>query len=77
MKKYRAIISIEFDDDDLQQLADEHDVDVSRMDPSDVMNGELDNMSFGNHWVEQIFCDGKPTIRRLSGGIKIEVNPHD
>lgn len=41
------------------------------------LNGALDNLPFGSSWIEQIFEDGKPIIRRLSGGIMVEVNDHD
>ena len=77
MTTYRAIVSIAFDDDDLKELAENLYIDPDDLDPDNAINGELDSMSFGSHWVEQLFEDGKPTIRRLSGGIMVEVNPHE
>lgn len=75
--KYRAIVSITFDDDDLAELAENVGCEPDEMNASDAIDGELSNMSFGNTWIEQLFRNGKPTIMRLSGGIKVEVNEHD
>ena len=77
MSKYRAIVSIEFDDDDLQELADALGVDLDRISPDEAVIGELDGLALGSAWLEQLFSNGQPTIARLSGGIQVEVNPHD
>jgi hypothetical protein len=79
MTTYRAIVSITFDDDDLQAMADNLGVEVERLrrDPGSTLNGCLDNLEFGGAWIEQLFADGEPTIMRLSGGIQVEVNPHE
>lgn len=76
MANYRAIVSINFDDDDLNELAEYLGVDAGSLDPSDSVNGALDNLEFGSGWLEQLFADGRPTITRLSEGINVEVNEH-
>lgn len=76
MTKYRAIVSIEFDDEDLENLALQ--IGANGPIPPDLaIDGELDNLSFGSTWTEQLFRDGEPTIARLSGGIQVEINPHE
>ncbi len=75
MSKYRAIVSITFDDDDLKDFANQ--IGTDNLDASDAVNGSLDNLEFGSGWLEQLFEDGKPTIWRASGGIKVEVNEHE
>lgn len=77
MTKYRAIVSITFDTDDLEEAAESFGVDVDRLDPSETLNGYLDNLGLGYAWVEQMFEDGRPTIGRLSGGITVEINEHE
>lgn len=77
MTSYRAIVSIEFDDDDLKDLADDLDIDVERPDPNDVLFGALQNLEIGNGWIEQMFADGEPQIVRLGEGILVEINPHN
>lgn len=77
MTQYRAIVSITFEDDDLQELAEALGVPVDRLDPHESLWGSLDILELGSGWVEQFFVDGEPTIARLSGGIAVEVNPHE
>jgi len=72
MSKYRAIVSITFDDDDLEELAEV--LEFDNPDAQDVLQGSLDNFVIGYPLIEQIFKDGEPTIRRLSGGIMVEVS---
>jgi hypothetical protein len=75
MSKYRAIVSITFDDDDLKELAENIGFYSSNdYGADDMLQGELDNLGLGSTWVEQIFKDGKPMIRRLSGGMMVEVS---
>ena len=75
MSKYRAIVSIEFDDDDISEALG-GDVGRSRnIDPQDFIYGELDNLSVGGGWVEQLFVDGEASIIRLSPGMTVEINP--
>ena len=75
MTKYRAIVSITFDDADLQEIANEFG--VGNVDPHEALNGSLDNLDFGSGWIEQLFADGSPQICRMSGGIDVEVDYHD
>lgn len=77
MTKYRAIVSIFFDDEDLAELAEHIGVDVSRMDPHETLSGELDNLGIGRAWIEQVFENGMKTIRRGGGGMMVEINAHD
>jgi len=77
MTTYRAIVSVTFDDDDLQELADNLGINAARLDPLEAINGSLDNIDLGSAWVEQLFKDGKPTVIRLSGGITVEINDHE
>ena len=76
MSKYRAIVSITFDDDDLQYLAEALDIDNIN-DPQEALNGSLDNLDLGSGWLEQFYVDGEPQIFRLSSGIQVEVSDHD
>jgi hypothetical protein len=74
--RYRAIVSIEFDDEDLATLAAQ--LGTDDLDPADAVGGELDSMALGSGWVEQLFRNGRPTIHRLTGdGIQVTVNDHD
>ncbi len=77
MTKYRAIVSIEFDQEEIESFLEEIGADPESADPHDDLNSALDNLPFGSAWIEQIFEDGKPTIQRLSGGIMVEVNDHE
>jgi hypothetical protein len=78
MSKYRAIVSFTFDDGDLADLAENLGIYPSRLQPDDAINGEIDNLSFCSGWLEQLFRDGQPTIRRLTGdGISVEISPHE
>jgi hypothetical protein len=77
MAKFRAIVSIEFDDEDLASLSEHLGIEPARLDPSEAINGVMDNSSFGNSWIEQIFQDGRATLTRISGGILTEIDPHD
>jgi hypothetical protein len=72
MSKYRAIVSITFDDDDLDELAEV--IEFDNPDAQDVLQGSLDNFVLGCPWIEQIFKDGKPMIRRLTKGVMVEVS---
>lgn len=76
MAKYRAIVSITFDDEDLEELKDQLDV-ISHLDPIETIRGELDNLSFGSAWIEQVFKNESPMIHILTEGIKVTVSPHD
>jgi hypothetical protein len=71
MDHYRAIVSIEFDDEELEEIFG------PGTSASEAVNGELDNLTFGSGWVEQIFRNTKPLIARLSGGINVEVSDFD
>ena len=73
MSKYRAIVSIEFDDEEVQEFAEM--IGAGSIDPDDYVSGHLDEI-FGSTWIEQLFKDGEPTIYRLSGGIMVEVSEH-
>lgn len=75
MINYRAIVSITFDSEDLQDFADS--LGVNGIKPDEALDGVLDNLEFGNGWTEQIFQSGKPTIIRLSNGILVEISPHE
>jgi hypothetical protein len=74
MKKYRAIVSIEFTESDIDEVAEQ--IGVDSLDPIDFVNGELDNMFFGG-WVEQVFEDEQPLIHRLTNGMMVEVNNYE
>ena len=74
MPKYRAIVSIIFDEDDLEDMADEMGIDAEDVDIHQAISGDLDSLSIGCPWIEQIFVDREPTIHRLSGGIDIVVS---
>lgn len=77
MTTYRAIVSITFDDEDLSKLASAIGVGCNeRLDPTNALDGELDCMSLGTGWVEQLFIDGEPTITRV-GGMSVVVSEHD
>jgi len=71
MANYRAIVSIEFDEEELEEIFG------PGTSPSEAVNGELDNLTFGSVWVEQIFRNKKPLITRLSGGINVEISDFD
>lgn len=71
MAHYRAIVSIEFDDEELE------DIFGPGTSPSEAVNGEIDNLTFGSGWVEQIFRNKKPLIARLSGGVNVEISDFD
>jgi hypothetical protein len=73
VSEYRAIVSIYLDDEDLEQLAEFHRVSIEKMDIFDVINAELDNIS-GRSWIEQIYKDKRPSINRLTRGIKVEIS---
>lgn len=75
MAKFRAIVSIQFDTDDLRDIAKHYGSD--RIDAFEAINGEMDNLSFGCAHVEQLFQEGEPTIHRLSGGMNVEINEHE
>lgn len=75
MAKYRAIVSIEFDTDDLKEIAKQYG--STRIDAFEAISGEMDNLSFGCARIEQIFQDKEPTIHRLSGGINVEIYDHE
>lgn len=76
MSRFRAIVSIEFDSDDLKQFAEN--LGLDEIDPDDAVRGELDNFGLGTGWIENIFRNGQPTVHRLSDdGIQITVNDHD
>lgn len=77
MTQYRAIVSITFDDDDLEELANAHGISAGEIHADEALDGTLDNLDLGNGWVEQFFVNGQPTITRLSGGIAVEINPHE
>jgi hypothetical protein len=72
MAKYRAIVSINIDDDDLAELGNNLGIDYAP-EITEALNGELDNFGLGSCWIEQIFRDKQPIIHRLSGGITVEV----
>lgn len=76
MPKYRAIVSIEFGDDDLKKLQEEIGA-KEPINPFDAVRFELDSFSFGTTSIEQIFRDGDMLLTRLSGGIYVEVDDHD
>ena len=75
MINYRAIVSITFDSEDLQDFADS--LGINGVAPDEALDGMLDNLEFGSGWTEQIFQDGHPTIARLSDGIIVEINEHE
>jgi hypothetical protein len=76
MARYRAIVSVEFDDEDLQSLAES--IGADNVDPNEGLTGELDNFGLGTYWIEQIFRNGIPTIHRLTrDGIQVTINDHD
>ncbi len=45
MKSYRATVTIEFDDEDLQGLAET--LGADNINPHDALNGALDNLDIG------------------------------
>jgi hypothetical protein len=73
MAKYRAIVSIEFDGEDLKELASSLGC-TREISPDEGLQGELDNLTFGTAWIEQIYQDGEPLIRRLTTGTMVEVS---
>ena len=75
MANYRAIVSIMFDSEDLQDFADS--LGINGVNPDEALDGMLDNLEFGSGWTEQIFQDGTPTIVRLTNGIMVEISPHE
>jgi hypothetical protein len=74
MGKYRAIVSITFDDDDLSELARRLEVHPRPIDALDAIGGSLDNLDFGDPWVEQVYKDRRPMISRMSSGIDVQVS---
>jgi len=72
MSKYRAIVSITFDDDDLDDFSEWND--GKHCDAQEILQGSLDNFVLGCPWIEQIFKDGKPMIRRLTKGVMVEIS---
>lgn len=76
MSKYRAIVSITFDEKDLERLAKALCVHVKSVDAMDAVNSNLDNLSVGIGRLEQLFVKGKPTIDNLSDELLIAITPH-
>lgn len=77
MSKYRAIVSIEFDQDDLDELCGMAGIDSGSIDPSDAISGCMDDLPFGYAWIEQLYQDGRETILRLSDGISVDISSHE
>lgn len=71
--KYRAIVSITFNSEDLREVTDIH----GTMDPTEVISAELDGLSIGTAFVEQVYENGEEMIYRSSGGMMVEVSEHD
>ncbi len=79
MNQYRAIISINFDDEDIKEYAEMIGVSEERLsqDVDMLVNGVLDNIEFGSTWLEQLFINKNPSILRLTEGTTVEVSPHE
>lgn len=76
MARFRAIVSIEFDDEDLKSFAESLGIDI--IDPDEAIQGELDNFGIGTGWVEQLYRNGRPTMYRTGAdGIEVTINDHD
>lgn len=53
--KYKATVTIEFDDEDLEQLDESLDANGHYQEnPMDALNGALDNLALGSGWIEQL-----------------------
>ncbi len=76
MARYRAIVSITFNDEELDDLAKAIGA-RRRVEPFEALTGELDNFGLGTYWIEQVFRDREPTMVRLSGGIQVEISDHE
>ena len=79
MTKYRAIVSIYFDDEDLEELADELGIEPERLsrDLHSTINGDLDQLSLSsNTWIEQIFVDGDPQVAHFGETMTVIVTDH-
>ncbi len=72
MKRYRAIVSIEFTDEDLQEFSDIH----GDNDPAEAILAELDGMSFGKAFIEQMYANGEETIELEQSGVMLEIRDH-
>lgn len=59
MAQYRAVVTIEFDDDDLENSGFEGE------DPHDVLFGELQNFGLGCAWIDELYRNEKPVLLHL------------
>jgi hypothetical protein len=53
-KTYKAIISIEFDEDDIEEWRNSLGVTKQRFDVHEALFGELQNFPLGSPWIESI-----------------------
>ena len=53
-KAYKAIISIEFDDDDIEEWRESLGASKQRFDIHEALFGELQNFPLGSPWIESI-----------------------
>jgi hypothetical protein len=53
-KTYKAIISIEFDEDDIEEWRSSLGVTKQRFDVREALFGELQNFPLGSPWIESI-----------------------
>lgn len=53
-RSYKAIISIEFDEDDIEEWREALGVSKQRFDVRDALFGELQNFPLGSPWIESI-----------------------
>lgn len=53
-KSYKAIISIEFDEDDIEEWRESLGVSKQRFDVREALFGELQNFPLGSPWIESI-----------------------
>lgn len=77
MTRYRAIVSVTFDDEDVARFARATGVDVGEVDHSDLLEWELDVFTFAYGRLEQLFRDGTCTIPPSPGHINVAVRDHE
>jgi hypothetical protein len=53
-KSYKAVISIEFDDDDIEEWRKSLGASERRFDLDEALFGELQNFPLGSPWIERI-----------------------
>lgn len=77
MAKYRALVSIEFDDEDLTEFGETIGIPTGKSNASETISACMDDLPLGSSWLEQFFIDGKAQMYRIGDGLEVIINEHD